>query len=157
MRPKGTVLFDDTLNIHPVADDAKKRQRQKQKELRAQREARANRPVPNYITYSFLFPNYDPTTGKGAPSPLPKCKRCREATLHPREHHTCEGFKPMFVEHDEAWRERSEARREMIREAKRNGTFYDENESGDYCEGEDDDWVGCEDDDCEDDGDPMWE
>jgi hypothetical protein len=63
----------------------------------------------------------------------------------------------MFSEHDQAWQDRMGARREAIREAKRNGTFFSEDESGDYCEGEDDDWVECEDDDCEDDGDPMWE
>jgi hypothetical protein len=59
----------------------------------------------------------------------------------------------MFVEHDEVWRERMEARREMIREAKANGQFYDECEddlSG-YEDEPEEDW--CD----EDDGDPMWE
>jgi hypothetical protein len=133
------------------ADEAKKRQQQKQERLAVARERRANTPIPNYQCYRFLFPNFDPKTGKGAPRPLPKCRVCREAVLHPMEHHTCEGFKPMFVEHDEAWKERMEARREHIRAAKANGEFYDDCEDEpeyDYCEG---------DEDCEDDGDPMWE
>jgi len=43
----------------------------------------------------------------------------------------------------------------MFREAKANGTFYDEGNEDepeeDYCEGDDDGY------ECEDDGDPMWE
>ncbi len=167
MRAIGKILFDDTLTKHPVVEDAKRRQDQKQRQLQEQRAARAERPVPNYICYSFLFPNYDPKTGKGAPRPLPKCKVCREAVLHPMEHHVCEGFKPMYVERTpeerqeleeqrrERQRERWEEQREMIREAKRNGLFYDEGNEDepeeDYCEGDDDGW------ECEDDGDSMWD
>jgi hypothetical protein len=169
VRAKGTVLFDDTLVSNPVVDEAKKRQRQKQEESRARAAERADRPVPNYVAYSFLFPNYDPKTGKGAPSPLPKCRRCREATLFPTENHVCEGFKPMYVERTpEEWqeleeqrrerqRERWEEQREMIREAKRNGLFFSEADEDepeeDWCEEDppEEDW--CD----EDDGDPMWE
>lgn len=165
MRAIGKVLFDDTLTKHSVVEDAKRRQQQKQRQLQEQRAARAERPVPNYVAYSFLFPNYDPSTGKGAPSPLPKCKVCRVAVLHPKEHHVCEGYKPQFEDADkvrERWeakreerRERWEQQREMIREAKANGMFYDEGNEDepeeDYCEGDDDGW------ECEDDGDPMWD
>ena len=157
-RAKGVVgTLPDNEPSGFYADEAKKRQQQKQERSRARAAVRASTPIPNYKCYPFLFPNFDPATGKGAPCPLPKCTRCRDGVIHPMEHHNCPGFTPMFVEHDDAWKERMEERREHIREAKRNGTFYDENESGDYCEGEDADWVECEDDDCEDDGDPMSE
>jgi len=157
MRRKGTVLFDDTTVVHPVVEDAKRSQRQKQEEIRFRREARPERPLLNKDRYPNLYAKWLAGKGRGYTKQA-KCPVCRDATLHWDEPaHECEGFKPMFVEHDEAWHERMEARREAIREAKCDGTFYDENESGDYCEGEDDDWVECEDDDCEDDGDPMWE
>ena len=69
------------------------------------------------------------------------------------ENHKCEGFKPKYPEYTEERHRRWEEQREMIREAKRNGTFYSEDE---------DDLSGYEDepeeDSCdEDDGDPMWE
>jgi hypothetical protein len=76
------------------ADEAKKRQQQKQERSRARAAVRANTPIPNYKCYPFLFPNFDPRTGKGAPSPLPKCTRCRDGVIHPMEHHVCDGFKP---------------------------------------------------------------
>jgi len=43
----GKVLFDDTTVSNPIAEEAKKRQRQRQEELRARREARAQRPLLN--------------------------------------------------------------------------------------------------------------
>jgi hypothetical protein len=151
-RATGTIVtLPDKEPKGFYADEAKTRQRQKQEKAIARAEARANTPIPNYVCYRFLFPNFDPKTGKGAPRPLPKCRVCRDAVLHPMEHHVCPGFTPLYVEHDQEWRDRMEVRREHIREAIRNGEFYsddyDEPEY-DYCE---------EDDDCEDDGDPMWE
>jgi len=116
MRPKGVVVYRSPKN--PIAEKAKKEQRQKQERLAMARAARAERPVPNYICYSFLFPDYDPKTGKGCPRPLPKCKVCREAVLHPQEHHVCEGFTPIYKERSEEDHERWEGRREEIREAK---------------------------------------
>lgn len=157
MRTKGKILFDDTTVVHPVVEEAKRSQRQKQEETRLRREARPEKPLLNRDRYPEKYAEWLKThpTGHGK---QPHCWMCREAIIHWDEPaHECEGFKPMFEEHDEEWHERMETRREAIREAMRNGTFYDENESGDYCEGEDDDWVECEDDDCEDDGDPMWE
>ena len=66
--------------------------KERAEEKARRREARANTSVPNYICYAWLFPNYDPKTGRGAPSPLPKCRVCCEAFLHPQEHHKCEGL-----------------------------------------------------------------
>jgi len=69
-------------------------------------------------------------------------------------HHVCPGFQPMFPTTDpEERRAKREARREMIREAKRNGTFFSEDEDDlyGYEDEPEEDW--CD----EDDGDPMWE
>jgi hypothetical protein len=165
MRAMGKVLFDDTTVSNPIAEEAKKRQRQTQEELRARREARAQRPLLNRDRYPNLYAKWLEGKAKGY-SRQPKCPVCREATLHWDEPaHECEGFKPMFVEHDEESRERMEAKREairearfdperlmelrharmeMIREARLNGELYGMEE--DYCEGEDDGY------ECEDDG-----
>jgi hypothetical protein len=154
MRAMGKILFDDTLAPNPIAEEAKKRQRQKQEEIRLRREARPERPLLNRDRY----PNEYAKWLKWYPSghgKQPKCWMCREATIFWDEPaHVCEGYKPMYVEHDQDWKDRWEAQREMIREAKRNGTFYDECAED---EPEEDDWEGDEDGrDCED-GDPMWE
>jgi hypothetical protein len=157
-RPKGVVVYRSPEN--PAALEAEKNQKQERLRLQTQRGERRERPVPNYVCYSFLFPNYDRATGKGAPRPLPKCRVC-EATLFPTENHKCEGFTPKYVEHDEEWHERQEAKRddaremreerrqeiresrmEMIREARLNGELYGREDDGH----EDDDGWECEDD-----------
>lgn len=153
MRPKGTVVYKSAPN--PIAEEAEKHQKQLQRQKQERAAARADRPVPNYICYPEAFKNYDPKTGKwigGRRGPLPKCRVC-ECTLHPKENHKCEGFKPKYVEHDEEWHDRMEARREAIREAKRNGLFFseDEDDLSGYEDEPEEDW--CD----EDDGDPMWE
>jgi hypothetical protein len=167
-RTQGTILFDDTKTIHPLVEQAKKHQKQLQEESRLRAIDRANRPLLNKHTYPELYERWKANGG----GRLPVCRRCREAVIHWNEPaHVCEGYKPQFVDADvveeryEARRaerhERWEAQREAIREAKANGTFYDECEDdlsgyedydeGDYCEGDDDGW------ECEDDGDPMWD
>jgi hypothetical protein len=154
MRAMGKVLFDDTTVSNPIAEEAKKRQRQRQEELRARREARAQRPLLNRDRYPNLYAEWLAGKAKGFRK-LPKCPVCREATLHWDEpHHECEGFKPMFPENDQEWHDRMEAQREAIREAKRNGLFFSEDEddlSGNEDEPEEDESY----EDC--DGDPMWE
>jgi hypothetical protein len=119
MRAKGVVgTRPDKEPVGVLAEKAKKIQKQRQ-ERKIISGRKPPSPVPNYIAYAFLFPNYDPKTGKGAPRPLPKCRRCREAALHPQEHHTCEGFKPQFPTTDPAERHAKwEERREMIRESR---------------------------------------
>src|SRR5437899_668544 len=139
---------------NPVAEAAKQHQRQLQDESRQRTAERRERPVPNYLCYPEAFKDYDPKTGrwKGGSRRLPRCRRC-DCNLPPMENHVCEGFKPKYVEHDEAWHERWEARREMIREVKRNGTFFseDEDDLSGYEDEPEEDW--CD----EDDGDPMWD
>jgi hypothetical protein len=161
-RPKGVVVYRSPENS--LVAEAEKNQKQERLRLQTERaeraDRRAERGVPNYICYSFLFPNYDPQTGKGCPRPLPKCRVC-EGILHPQENHKCEGFTPKYVEHDDEWRERQEAKREyaremrreqrveyraarleMIREARENGELYGREDDGH----EDDDGWECEDD-----------
>lgn len=91
-------------------------------------------------------------TGRWLGGRLPRCRVC-EASLQPRENHVCEGFKPKYEELTEERHQRWEARREAIREAKRNGTFFseDEDDLSGYEDEPEEDW--CD----EDDGDPMWE
>ena len=155
MKPRamGKVLFDDTTVKNPIVEDAKRSQRQKQEEIRLRREARPERHLLNRDRYPNLYAKWLTAKALGF-SKQPKCPVCREATLHWDEPaHECEGFKPKYVEHDEAWHERTEARREAIREAKRNGTFFseDEDDLSGYEDEPEEDW--CD----EDDGDPMWE
>ena len=159
MRAKGTIVtLPDKEPSGFLVDEAKRLQQQRQ-ERKIVSGAKPPSPPPNWKCYPMIFvvgKNID-EHGNWKGGRLPRCRKC-QGNLPPREHHVCPGFQPMFPTTDpEECSANWEARREMIREAKRNGTFYDENESGDYCEGEDDDWVECEDDDCEDDGDPIWE
>lgn len=103
--PKGKLVYETKV----VASKPK---------AEAKAKPRPDRPVPNYICYPSAFPNYDPRTGKGAPSPLPKCRVC-EGTLHPQGNHVCDGFTPKFVEHDEVWEQKQEAKRKEITESNR--------------------------------------
>jgi hypothetical protein len=104
--PKGKLVYETKV----VASKPK---------AEAKAKPRPDRPVPNYICYPSAFPNYDPRTGKGAPSPLPKCRVC-EGTLHPQENHVCGGFTPKFIDHDEAWQQKQDAKRAEIRESNYN-------------------------------------
>jgi hypothetical protein len=181
IRRKGTVLFDDSLTVHPAVAEAKKQQRQKQELIRLRREARPERPLLNRDRYPNM---YDKWLAKGR-GKLPNCPVCREAVIHWDEPaHVCEGFKPMFTEHDQEWQDKMEARRQAIREAKRERTIlcsecgeempeledaewhWNDHEGRPEREhqavnGDEDDLSGYEDepedDYCEDDGDPMWE
>lgn len=113
MRP---IVYRSPENPNVVA--AKALLKKQAEEKAARREARANAPVPNYICYAWLFPNYDSKTGRGTPRPLPRCKVC-DGVIQPQEHHVCPGFTPKYVEHDAEWHERQEAKREEIRESRR--------------------------------------
>jgi hypothetical protein len=83
-RPKGVVVYRSPAN--PLADEAKKHQRQLQEERRAAAAKRAERPVPNYVCYPEAFKDYDPKTGrwKGGSRRVPKCRVC-ECNLQPNE------------------------------------------------------------------------
>ena len=106
-RPTGVWTYKSPVNA--IAEEAKKRQRQKQELLAAARAKRAERPLLNRDRYPNLYAKWLEGKAKGY-SRQPKCPVCREATLHWDElAHECEGFKPMFVEHDQAWHDRMEA------------------------------------------------
>lgn len=86
----------------------------------ARKAERYSRPVPNWKCYPMVFivgKNID-HNGNWLGGRLPKCRVCEER-LHPKENHVCSGFKPKYVEHDEAWHERQEAKRAEIRASKR--------------------------------------
>jgi hypothetical protein len=153
MRAKGVIVtLPDKEPKGVLADEAKQLQKQKQ-ERRIVAGARSPRPVPNYLCYPEAFKDYDPKTGgwkDGKSRRVPKCRVCGD-NLQPMENHKCEGFKPKYPEYTEERHRRWEEQREMIREAKRNGTFYSEDDLSGYEDEPEEDW--CD----EDEGDPMWE
>jgi len=113
-RPKGKVIYRslDNPEIQKAVREAHKAVVTEEVRLRTLRAKRRERPVPNRICYAdTAFKNWKPGMR------LPKCRRC-DAILHPEENHKCEGFKPKYVEHDQEWHERQDARREEIRGAK---------------------------------------
>jgi len=114
-RPKGKVIYRsrDNPEIQKAVREAHKAVVGERVRLQTQRAERRERPVPNRICYAdTAFKNWKPGMR------LPKCRRC-DAILHPEVNHQCEGYKPKFAEHTEERSERYDARREEIREAKR--------------------------------------
>jgi hypothetical protein len=155
VRAKGTIVtLPDKEPFGFLVDEAKRLQQQRQ-ERKIVSGAKPPSPPPNWKCYPMIFvvgKNID-EHGNWKGGRLPRCRKC-QGNLPPREHHVCPGFQPMFPTADpEERRAKWEARREMIREAKRNGTFFseDEDDLSGYEDEPEEDW--CD----EDDGDPMWE
>lgn len=155
MRAKGTIVtLPDKEPSGFLADEAKRLQQQRQVR-KIVSGAKPPSPPPNWKCYPMIFvvgKNID-EHGNWKGGRLPRCRKC-QGNLPPREHHVCPGFQPMFPTTDpEERRAKWEARREMIREAKRNGMFFseDEDDLSGYEDEPEEDW--CD----EDDGDPMWE
>jgi hypothetical protein len=127
-RAKGVVTYRSPENPNILA--AKQLQKQKQEEAAARRAARYSQPVPNWIAYKDIVfkvgVNVD-ETGRWLGGKLPPCKVCG-GILPPREHHVCSSFQPKFVEYTPERKERWEAKREEIREARRlnRGVFCSE-------------------------------
>ena len=119
MRPRrqGVVVTPPSEGVRTI--EAKQLLKAKQERLAADRARRAARPVPNRICYAAAFKKWKPGMR------VPPCKRCGDL-LHPEENHVCPGFIPKYVEHDEAWHERQEARREEIRASKTKVSLCDE-------------------------------
>ena len=93
--------------------EAKALLKAKTERLRAERERRAAHPVAEH----------PPATQRRRSRTGSRGWRCHGATvcgdlLHPSENHKCSGFVPKYVEHDEAWHERQEFRREEMRASK---------------------------------------
>lgn len=116
-RPKGTVIYDSTLAPNLIAKAAAAHQKQLEAERRAAAEKRAARPVPNRVCYAELYAEWKARVTAGGSRKLPKCLRC-DGIIHWEENHVCPGFQPKYVEHDQEWHERQDARREEIRGAK---------------------------------------
>jgi hypothetical protein len=53
---------------NPNVDAAKAKLKAEAEEKAARRERYLNATVPNYICYAWLFPNFDPKTGKDCPA-----------------------------------------------------------------------------------------
>ena len=155
MRAKGTIVtLPDKEPSGFLVDEAKRLQQQRQ-ERKIVSGAKPPSPPPNWKCYPMIFvvgKNID-EHGSWKGGRLPRCRKC-QGNLPPREHHVCPGFQPMFPTTDPEERSAKwEARREAIRQAKCDGTFFSEDEdalSG-YEDEPEEDW--CD----EDDGDPMWE
>ena len=154
MRAKGTIVtLPDKEPSGFLVDEAKRLQRQRQ-ERKIVSGTKPPSPPPNWKCYPMIFVvgrNIDEHGNwKGV-----GCRAAGSAKgIYRREHHVCPGFQPMFPSTDpEERRAKWEARLEMIREAKRNGTFFseDEDDLSGYEDEPEEDW--CD----EDDGDPMWE
>jgi hypothetical protein len=117
MRPKGKVVYSTPEQPEVLA--AEKQQKQDREDRRiAAIERRENRVLLNKHTYAWLYEQYQARVAAGGTTKLPRCKRC-EAVIHWEEPaHVCPGFTPKYVEHDDEWHERMEARRQAIREAR---------------------------------------
>jgi hypothetical protein len=115
MRPRGVVVVepDKPLAKGLLAEEAKQLLKAKQVKVQEAAAKRKATPIPNRVAYAWLYERWKANGG----GPIPTCKRC-DALLHWEEHHDCPGFKPKYVEHDDAWHERQEARREEIRASK---------------------------------------
>jgi len=113
MRPEGVVITQPENELTGVLGElAKQILKQKQEQARARQARRDATPVPNRICYAeTAFKDWKPGDR------IPPCNKCG-GLLHPNENHVCDGFKPMYEEHDEEWHEKQEARREAIRAAK---------------------------------------
>jgi hypothetical protein len=95
-RPQGKAVYESPVN--PIAEEASAREREKEAQRAADRERRANRPVPDYICYPEAFKDYDPETcgwKDGKARKLPKCRVC-EGILFPQENHKCSGYRPKY-------------------------------------------------------------
>lgn len=116
MRPrtKGIIGTKPTEPTGELYLQAKQLLKAKADRLAADRARKAAIPVPNRICYAnTAFTNWKPGMR------VPPCRVCG-GLLFPEENHECPGFTPKYVEHDDEWFEREEAKREAIRESNRN-------------------------------------
>ena len=138
MRPraKGVVGVEPSEPTGALYLAAKAINKAKADRAAARAAERANTPVPNWIAYKdiiFVVGKNVDNNGNWLGGRLPRCKVC-EDPLPPREHHVCSGFTPKYVEHDEEWKEKQEAKREEIRETRRLGRGVFCTECGDLLE-----------------------
>ena len=116
MRTRRQGVMETPPEDKPVglAVEAIKFLKEREQRLAADRARKAAMPVPNRICYAeTAFKNWKPGMR------IPPCKVCGDL-LHPEENHVCSGFKPKYVEHDQDWQDRQDAKREEIRESNYN-------------------------------------
>src|ERR1035438_10474299 len=116
MRTRRQGVMETPPEDKPVglAVEAIKFLKEREQRLAADRARKAAMPVPNRICYAeTAFKNWKPGMR------IPPCKVCGDL-LHPEENHVCSGFKPKYVEHDQDWQDRQDAKREEIREPESN-------------------------------------
>ncbi len=106
-RKKGTIV------VRPKIEVVEPKQMPEQKQPQRAKGSIVRGAVPNRICYADAFKGHKPGLR------LPRCKRC-DAILFPEENHVCPGFQPKYVEHDDAWHERQDAKCEEIRESNYN-------------------------------------
>jgi hypothetical protein len=120
-RPSGTVGVVEKPS-GGLWQEAQRILAAKEAKLKADRERKAAIPVPNWRCYPTAFRvgmdvdergNWLPDANR---TPR-KCRVC-ESVLHKDENHVCDGFVPKYVQHDDEWHERQEAKREAIRESR---------------------------------------
>jgi len=128
MRPKGVIVYKTPKPAFKIAPPVETGERQEPEQPQRPKGVlvKGDRPKPpNYICYPMLFGpgmpyDFDPKTltwRDGKAKRVPKCRVC-DGLIHPMENHACEGFKPKYVDHDDAWHERQEAKQEEIRASK---------------------------------------
>lgn len=110
-RAKGVWVYDSP--VHPIAEEAKKHQRQLQDEAAirsAERREHRYNTMPNRVCYPALYAEYQARVAVGGSRKLYKCKRCH-GILHWEEHHDCPGFRPRYRVNPLPHEERVEMRR----------------------------------------------
>ena len=119
MRPKGVVVVPSGVIHGPLWQEAQRILKAKADRAAADKARRDAAPVPNFKCYPMVFvvgKNID-AQGNWLGGLLPKCRVCG-AVLQPKETHSCPGFTPKFMEHDQTWKEKQESRRGAIRETR---------------------------------------
>lgn len=137
MRPKGIVVYSSPEN--PLVKQAEANQRKERLRLqtaRAERRERRYANAPNHITYRnvvfFVGKNID-ENGRWLGGKLPPCNVCG-GTIHPQEHHKCEGFVPKFRERTQEDWENIESKREERRQERRQARWEREEEQEEFDE-----------------------
>jgi hypothetical protein len=106
MRPKGQWVYQSEPN--PVLQEAEQHQKELDELRRKKAEARANRPVPNYICYPEVWSGRVDEHGdwlEGVSRAPTKCRRCQHYLGGPKDNHQCAGFVPQYQTLDEEERE----------------------------------------------------
>jgi len=118
MRPKGTK--GEQTPVGPVLREAIQWQKDLDEQRRQKAEARANRPVPNYICYPEVWQGRVDERGhwlEGASRAPTKCRRCKHLLGGPLDNHECTGYVAGYVDWDEE-------KRDAVAEYLRTGDGY---------------------------------